>query len=218
MTIQPEPSPTLSFRVLGVLLFLFFTTLVRADTEYYRHVLFDNSLESDAYFYSEGKASAPSTLELNRNKLPVSREVFFTPPNALRLKWRSVAGGGWEAAVRAIDFRNRQIAFRGDTLYFWCYSEEGIAGQNLPAIRLQDTGKNFSGSPGSRQIYDGYSGEKWVQVRVPLNEFKTGSIHAFEPGQTERMFSAKTRPTETSTSCSSTKSQSMMLLPSARRL
>jgi len=187
MTIQPEPSSTLSFRVLGVLLFLFFATFVRADTEYYRHVLFDNSLEPDAYFYSEGKASAPSTLELDRNKLPVSHEVFFTPPNALRLKWRSVAGGGWDASVRAIDFRNRQMAFRGDTLYFWCYSEEGIAGRNLPAIRLQDAGRNFSAPLDIGKFATDIPHKKWTQIGIRLDEFKTGSIHAFESGQTERI-------------------------------
>jgi len=38
--------------------------------EYYRHTLFDNSLTQDAYFYSSGKASAPSSLELVNGKLP----------------------------------------------------------------------------------------------------------------------------------------------------
>src|SRR5258708_27761531 len=39
-------------------------SVAHADTEYYRHTLFDNSLTQDAYFYSSGTASAPSTLEL----------------------------------------------------------------------------------------------------------------------------------------------------------
>src|SRR3982074_375725 len=82
------------------------------NTEYYQHILFDNSLESDAYYYSAGKVSSPSSLELDHGKLPVSKTIFYTPPNALRLKWRSAPDGGWEASIRAIDFRNRQISFR----------------------------------------------------------------------------------------------------------
>ena len=187
MTIQRRWSIGPLRLLYGAFCVFVFAAVALGDTGYYRHVLFDNSLESDAYYYSEGKASAPSTLELDRNKLPVSREVFFTPPNALRLKWRSVAGGGWEADVRAVNFRNREIVFRGDTLYFWCYSPEGIAGQSLPAIRLQDNGKDFSTPLDLGKFVKEVPAKKWIQVRIPLDEFKTGSIHAFEPGQTERI-------------------------------
>ncbi len=137
--------PSYFSRILPRLLCLFlFSSLAKADTEYYRHILFDNSLESDAYFYSDGRASSPSTLDLEHEKLPVSRDLFYTPPNALRLKWRSVPSGGWEASVRAMDFRNREINFHGGTvLYFWCYSQEGIAAADLPLIRLSDAGHNF---------------------------------------------------------------------------
>ena len=58
----------------------------KGDTQYYKHTFFDNSLEPDAYYYSSGKASSPSTLELIHGRLPVSRDFFYTPPNALRLK------------------------------------------------------------------------------------------------------------------------------------
>ena len=187
MTTQGHRSVNFLRFLQGAFCLFLLAAVAYGDTEYYRHVVFDNSLELDAYFYSEGKASAPSTLELDRNKLPVSREVFFTPPNALRLKWRSVPRGGWEADVRAIDFRNRQLAFRGDTLYFWCYSPEGIAGQNLPAIQLQDTGRNFSAPWDLGKFVKDVPSRKWIQVRIPLDKFKTGSIHAFEPERTERI-------------------------------
>jgi hypothetical protein len=116
----------------------------QADTEYYRHIIFDNSLESDAYYYTDGRAESPSTLELQHGKLPVSRDVFLTPPNALRLKWRSAANGGWEASVRAMDFRNRELKFSGDTLFLWCYTLEGIPGRDLPMISLLDVARDFS--------------------------------------------------------------------------
>jgi hypothetical protein len=159
----------------------------KADTEYYRHVIFDNSLESDAYYYSDGRASSPSTLELLHGKLPVSRDVFFTPANALRLNWRSAPEGGWEAGIRAMNFRNREMKFDGDTLYFWCFSEEEIAGDKLPLIRLSDANQNFSRALEIGKFQSSIPARKWVQVGIPLSEFRTGSIHSFEPNSSERV-------------------------------
>lgn len=154
--------------------------LAKGDTRYYRHTLFDNSLVPDAYYYSSGKATSPSTLELMGGKLPVSRELFYTPPNALRLKWRSARDGGWEVGISAVNFRNREINFQGDTLYFWCLSTEGISASALPLIQVSDTGDNFSILlPLAKYVRDLTPG-KWVQVQIPLEEFKTGSVHELQ--------------------------------------
>ncbi len=162
-----------------------------ADTEYYRHIIFDNSLEQDAYYYSDGRASTPSTLNLERGKLPVSRDIFFTPPNALRLNWRSAPGGGWEASVRAMNFRNREMKFDGDTLYFWCFSKEEIAGDELPLIRLQDAGENFSIGLEIGKFEPRISAGKWVQVAIPLSKFQTESIHSFQFNRTVKIILAQ---------------------------
>src|SRR6266849_6336277 len=148
-------------RFLCLLSLLILSSFAVGDTEYYRHILFDNSLESDVYYYSAGKASSPSTLELDRGKLPVSKTVFYTPPNALRLKWRSVPDGGWEASIRAINFRNRQISFHGDVLYFWCFSEEGIPAGDLPLIQLSDTNREFSKPLKLKSFVQDLPAKKW---------------------------------------------------------
>jgi hypothetical protein len=98
---------------------LVFPALVHGNTDYYRHIYFDNSLTSDSYFYSSGQASAPSVLEQTNWELPVETKIFLTPPNALRLEWQSEAGGGWEAEVRLMDFRYRYPELSGNSLYFW---------------------------------------------------------------------------------------------------
>src|ERR1700693_844712 len=85
--------------------------LARGNSDYYRHIYFDNSLNSDFYFYSSGQASAPRSLEQKNGRLPVETRVFLTPPNALRLECQSQASGGWEAEVRLVNFRNRFPAF-----------------------------------------------------------------------------------------------------------
>ena len=168
------------------LAFLLLAGPARSDTRYYQHSFFDNSLEPDAYFYSAGTPSAPSTLELLHKKLPVEHAIFKTPPNALRLAWQSMPGGGWDAEIRVVDFRNRQILFDGDTLYFWCYSKEGIAARNLPLLRLQDNGRNFSAGLAWGKFSGDLPAGRWLQVKIPLASFATASIHPFHP-QTLRM-------------------------------
>jgi exo beta-1,2-glucooligosaccharide sophorohydrolase (non-reducing end) len=106
---------TLWILVLGVLWFR--PSILWANTDYYRHVAFDNSLTSDYYFYSAGMANGPSFLEQKDWRLPVETKTFLTPPNALRLEWQSQPGGGWEAEVRVVNFRNRFPEFSGHNLY-----------------------------------------------------------------------------------------------------
>jgi exo beta-1,2-glucooligosaccharide sophorohydrolase (non-reducing end) len=151
----------------------------RADTRYYRHSFFDNSLMPDAYYYSSGTPSAPSSLELVGKKLPVDTTTFLTPPNALRLAWQSMPGGGWDAEIRVVNFRNRLIRFDGDTLYFWCYSREGISAADLPLLRLEDVGRNFSAPLAWGKFSGDLPPARWVQVKIPLAGFVTASIHDF---------------------------------------
>src|SRR5260370_7492322 len=72
--------------------------LARADTEYYRHTFFDNSITSDAYFYSSGKVSTPSSLLLKDGKLPVDTNIFFTPPTRSPLQSQSTTAASWRPA------------------------------------------------------------------------------------------------------------------------
>lgn len=152
-----------------------------ADIGYYRHSFFDNSPRTTTYYYSSGKSVPPSILALQDGKIPVDRNIFFTPPNSLHLNWESKSGGGWSAEIRVIAFRNREIVFEGDTLSFWCYSPEAIRAADLPELRLLDTNHNFSVP---LRIGD-FSGDllpnKWTQVLIPLREISTGSVDTFDP-------------------------------------
>jgi hypothetical protein len=151
-----------------------------ANTEYYRHVFFDNSLTADNYFYSAGSKSEPSSLALNGEKLPVDTEHFHTPPNALKVEWTSRAGGGWVAQVEVVKFRNREIRFEGDTLSMWCYSAEAIRAQQLPLVRIADTDDHFSGPVRLGKFVPGVKARKWVKVSIPLGAFTSASIHALD--------------------------------------
>jgi hypothetical protein len=68
----------------------------------------------------------------------VDTTEFFTPPNALRLVWRSLPDGYWEATLRPSRWRNRDPVFQGDTLSIWCYSKDSLPAALLPRLRLQD--------------------------------------------------------------------------------
>lgn len=169
---------------------VWFTTAAWGNTEYYRHVVFDNSLTPDAYFYSHGMANGSSFLELKDRRLPVETKTFLTPPNALRLQWQSQPGGGWEAEVRVDGYRNRFPELKGRNLYFWCFAPEAIAADDLPMLVLSNTsqGLQVAEFPGAFSeplrlgtIAGDIPAGKWIQVRIPLSDFRTGSIYEFRP-------------------------------------
>jgi exo beta-1,2-glucooligosaccharide sophorohydrolase (non-reducing end) len=174
-----------SFAFVVTILFALATAATTADTLYYHHIFFDNSLEHDAYFYSSGNASAPSTLNLIHGKLPVENKFFYTPPNALRLEWTSVRNGAWDATIDVMRFRDREINFIGGNLFFWCYSPQGIAARALPEIRISDTNSQFSRALKLREFIGDLPANNWTQVKIPLAEFARASVHDLDPNLLE---------------------------------
>src|SRR5882724_10692629 len=96
-----------SYILLLVLLGCSYPAHAQSDTDYYRHVIFDNSLTSAHYFYSWAQATGGSSIQQEDWRLPVETKIFLTPPNTLRIEWQSHAEGGWEAEVRVVNFRYR---------------------------------------------------------------------------------------------------------------
>ena len=158
--------------------------LAQANTEYYRHVAFDNSLTSDTYFYSAAVSNGPSFLEQTESRLPVDTKIFLTPPNALRLQWQSEPGGGWEAEVRVINFRNRFPTFLGRNLYFWCFAPQGIAATDLPSLVLStapESPVSFTAPLPLGPVAGDVPAGRWTLVRIPFTAFHSASIYAFRP-------------------------------------
>ena len=153
---------------------------LKADTEYFHHVLFDNSLTPDRYYYSNGRASAPSTLALDRDKIPVETAGFFTGPNSLRLEWRSMPEGGWTAEINVPHWRNREIYFAGDTLYFWCYASALLTNEDLPRLALSDTEGGFTAPLNLAPFASAIPANQWTEIRIPLRSFRSASLLAFD--------------------------------------
>ena len=156
------------------LLFLFIGMLwaaaAKADT--YPEVIFDNSLISDVYARSEVQFRDGSWVENVNTHLPVSDSLYFTPGNALSLKYESGSGGNWEAAVRY----NRHVysyyvkSSEVLVLKLFVHSEDTQVGQ-LPKLSiLQETG---STTPlDLAQYMDEYITNTWLDVRIPISKVR----------------------------------------------
>lgn len=163
-------------------------TNAHAQSDYYSHLIFDNSLTDDRYFHSEGRASSPSTLALEKDKLPIENKITMTPPNALRLEWRSAAGGGWEARVDVERWRNRETELDGDTLYFWCYTPASMNRTLWPRLQLQDADGNFTSPFDVSSMAGDVPAKRWVRVSLPLGRFTTASLRPFAPQRIQSVF------------------------------
>lgn len=176
------------FRCLVVLSTLGLPSYALAQDDYLNHLVFSNSATSDNDFYTGARAVAPSTIEAPQGRLPVDVTTFITPPNALRLQWRSVAGGSWDAEVRTVSMDNRPADFHGGTLSFWCYSAEPITAADLPQVQLLDAVHNFTAPVSIGEFVSGVPQGQWTQVRIPLRRLESASIRPFDPRQLHSVF------------------------------
>jgi hypothetical protein len=156
----------------------------RANSAYYQRVFFDNSVTADRYFYSGGRGSAPSQIELIDGKLPVETSSFQTAPNSLRVTWTSAPAGGWEAEINLYEWRNREINFQGDTLSFWCNSKEGARAADLPRLVLRDKNYGFTQPLDLTNLAQDLEPGKWAKIRIPMSRFATASIRRFQTNLT----------------------------------
>jgi hypothetical protein len=169
---------------------LILPTQLRAASDYYRHVIFDNSLNKDTYYYSHGQANGQSFLELQDGRLPVETKTFRTPPNAIRLQWQSAPNGGWNAGISMLDFRNRLPGLDGHNLYFWLYAPQAISAANMPRLVLSTSSEGlqvaeFPASFSTPIDLAKYTGSvpagRWTEVRIPLAAIQSASIYPFRP-------------------------------------
>jgi exo beta-1,2-glucooligosaccharide sophorohydrolase (non-reducing end) len=83
----------------GLFLATLLPRLLVAQAGYDQHVLFDNSLTPRTILLARGRFPSRAISTLDRGRVPVDTTEFFTPPNALRLVWRSLPDGYWEATL-----------------------------------------------------------------------------------------------------------------------
>ena len=163
---------------------------LRAASDYYRHVIFDNSLNNDTYQFSSGQANGHSFVEQKDNRLPVETAIFRTPPNALRVQWQSAPDGGWTAQISALKFRDRLPGFSGRIFYFSIFAPQPISAADMPRLSLSTSSEGlqvaeFPASFSAPIDLGKYTGDvpasRWIEVRIPLSELKNASIYPFNP-------------------------------------
>ena len=161
---------------------------LRAGSDYYGHVIFDNSLTKDTYFFSSGQANGHSFVEQKDGRLPVEITTFRTPPNAIRIQWQSAPDGGWTAQISADNFRNRFPGLSGRNLYFSIFARQPISSSDMPRLVLSTSSEGlqvaeFPASFTAPIDLGKFTGDvpagRWIEVRIPLSEVKTASIYPF---------------------------------------
>ncbi|MGH8020332.1 MAG: glucoamylase family protein, partial [Opitutaceae bacterium] len=101
-------------------------------------------------------------------RFPTTTDRFKSPPNALKLQWKSAQGGDWRMELRDPGRDWRDFELQGDTLAFWCFSETEITEANSPRVFMQDI--DDFGTPsltlvtGDAHIPAG----RWVEIRLPF--------------------------------------------------
>ncbi len=152
----------------------------QAFDRFANHTFFAGSPSSDYYPYSRGNISAPSTLKLLHDRIPLQSAHFKSGPNALELSWASNANGGWDATVQAVHWRNADPAWQGDTLAFWVWTPETIRAADMPSIALaDDQGGHTTATPLQRFTRD-IPAQTWVRIAVDLRALPSASLRPFQ--------------------------------------
>jgi hypothetical protein len=158
--------------LLCAIAFTSWANLVLAQTLYDRHVVFDNSVPDDAYESSNSYLVPPSTIEIVKGAIPIDRDHFVSPPNSLRLRWKSAPGGDWRLSVLISRLYARPFKFEGDALTFWCFSDFEITEENSPRLYLQDRHENGTPSVTLVRGSDRIPAGKWVLVKLPFDALR----------------------------------------------
>lgn len=154
---------------------------------YDEHVIFDFSPSGVGYDASDSYLVPPSTLETSDGKFPIDSKHFVSPPNALRLRWRSATGGDWQMILKVRRRHTRPRSLQGSSLVFWCFSESELTAAASPLIYLRDSTTRSTPAirlvEGDRRIPAG----KWVRVVLPFASF----VPAIFKGTTEPRFNSR---------------------------
>lgn len=152
------------------ILLCFFVTNVWADT--YPEVIFDNSLVKGSYAKSRVQYSGRSWVENVNGHLLVSDTLFFTPGNALSLRYLSKRDGRWESSLR---YSRQKYHYRftdSDFLSIRLYVKtENTKLSDLPRIYISQK-SGVSDTLRIDRYVDDFEVGKWVQIKIPARMFK----------------------------------------------
>jgi hypothetical protein len=148
---------------------------IPSKRSYSHHLIFDNSLTEESYYFSYASFVPPSWIETVKHKLPVSSDRSYSPPNCLKLSWQSFTGGDWCAEIQVEGWRGRELRLAGDLLSFWFFSKEPIHAGALPAlqVKIRDGPKTLPFR--LTHVIDEIPAGRWVQIKIPFSALPTST-------------------------------------------
>ncbi|HEY4301875.1 MAG TPA: glucoamylase family protein [Candidatus Didemnitutus sp.] len=141
-------------------------------SSYDQHVVFDHSLPARSYASSEVSVTKPSSFEMIEARIPLDAGHFVVPANSLRYTWRSIYGGDWMATLKVREQYGLINNFDGDTLTFWCMSEEGLTADEAPRIHLRDSDGTGTTTINLLAGHAPLPAGKWVKMQFPMTAFR----------------------------------------------
>lgn len=106
------------------------------------------------------------------DKLPAVTTPVKSAPNALKLQWKSVAGGNWGALVASIDWVAHDVT-KMTNLSFWVNSPVALAKSALPKLYFEASSgnPNKTGKLDMANYVDDLAANTWTEVIIPLADF-----------------------------------------------
>ncbi|MFC3196913.1 glucoamylase family protein [Parapedobacter deserti] len=152
---------------LPILFLIIFIRPAIADT--YPEVLFENSLLGGTYYHSEVHYEGTSWVENVGGKLPVSDSIFFTPGNALSLKYTSRSDGQWRVRLAYPQSPGFYRPKADAVLTFKLFVASDTERNALPRLALyrKDT---ISGSVDLAKYITDFQANVWLNVQLPLRD------------------------------------------------
>ena len=137
----------------------------------YDDVVFVNSRMDSSYFYSKATCASPSSIKNIRNKLPVSKDSFFTPGNSLLLDFVNGKTGSWSAEINKPEWRGQDKLKEGEVLSFAINISSGTDISELPGIQIRLSDSSTSSALALARYTVIIQPGKWKKVLIPLRDF-----------------------------------------------
>lgn len=125
---------------------------------------------SGNYFYSAVTYKSPSYVSNLNKKIQVSDSVFFTPGNALYLKYTNGAGGKWTAAIYHHEVRGQDHIKKARALRFNFFTNSSP--KHLPAVQIGYGDSLFTEVIPLADYIHPIKYHNWQQAYIPLSVFR----------------------------------------------
>ncbi|MFZ4263497.1 glucoamylase family protein [Sphingobacterium sp. HJSM2_6] len=159
----------MQLRLLFIFVFILCSFSSRSET--YPQVIFDNSLVKGAYARSFVDYMGGSWVENVHRHLLVSDSLFFTPGNALSLKYQSNPAGDWNVLIKYSRQKFHYRVTKDDVLNLKIYvSSTNTEVNHLPKIAIQQGAHQSVGLALAAYIEE-YNENTWLSVKIPVQDF-----------------------------------------------